>query len=149
MISLLIKIIFTIVLHFAFFVCYPETGKYGDWYLWGSIMIWSFFFMSMWGNLKFLKLLTFPVASFLNTGLYLAMFFLIALTMPQRDGRSVFKKLNSGKFPTRTDIETGKIKYLNGFLAEKPKEKVNKTVEDVKNSIDKAKKAASALGKGE
>lgn len=146
MISLLVKILLTLAAHFALFVCYPETGEYGRWYLWVSIMLWTVLHVSMWTSLKFIKLLTFPVASFVNTGIFLVMVFFVILTMPQRDGKSVYKKLNSGQFPTRADIETGKIMYLNGFMAEKPKEKLDKTMEDVKNSIDKAKKAASELG---
>jgi len=138
-ISFILNIILILGFHLILFICYPETGKYGDYYFWISISIWTTFIMTINSNIKFIKLLSIPAKFFINLAIYTIMIFFISITMPQRDGNSVFDKIKSRKFPTDEDIRIGKIKYLKTILF---KNLNNRSIENIK-------KAVQNIGKGE
>lgn len=133
-ITAILKFIFIIAFHLVSFICYPETGKYGDYYFWISIFIWTTVMLSISSNIKYIKLISFPVKIWINISLYLIMIFFIALTMPQRDGINVLTKIKNKKFPTSQDIETGKIKYMNYLMLKRANIDFERTFKNIKDA---------------
>jgi len=109
-------------LHLAVFLCYPETGPYGNLFLIISALIWSVVLVVMNANLKFIKLLSGAAGLLFNLAFFAVMLAAIAFTMPQRDGVSVLKKLQERRFPDRTSLDTGLIKLGVNYRSEVKKD---------------------------
>lgn len=139
MIRLLLRIILTAAIHFLFFYAYPDTGKYGDAYLWISITLWSCLWILLASRLTAVRKLLFPLNFLINIPIYAAMIFFISLTMPQQDARPVLTKVLKGEFPDEDQLSRGKIKYLNSISLQKGTFKEGAAVKAAKELIKKAK----------
>jgi len=133
--SLIFSLLLIAVLHFVFFVCYPETGPNGNYFLCISMLLWSGFIIFLVGSLKFIKLISGFLRLVFHLAVFSLIFLVIALTMPQRDKTSVFKKLRNKQFPTRESLDTGFIRL--GF---KFNTRVNADIKILDSKINNALK---------
>ncbi|GAB4030592.1 MAG: hypothetical protein Fur0012_06740 [Elusimicrobiota bacterium] len=139
MILLALKILLTVAIHLFLFSAYPDTGKYGDAYLWISITLWSCLWILLASRLTIAKKLLFPLTFLFNVAIYAVMIFFISLTMPQQDARPVLTKVLKGEFPDEDQLSRGKIKYLNSISFEKGNFKEGAAIRATKELIKKAK----------
>lgn len=116
--SLIFRLILTAVVHFVFFVCYPETGPYGNYFLCLSLALWAGFIIVIGGGLKFLKLINRTLGSVLYLIVFLLISLAIAFTMPQKDKTSVFVKLQNKQFPTKKSLAAGFSRFGLKFDAQ-------------------------------
>lgn len=114
MIKITIKIILIIIIHLTIFVLYPDTGKNGHNYLYASIGIWSFLAIYTSINLKLFNV--FPISIITNILFYILMIFVLLITVPQEDKKSILVKIKKGIYPKAEDIQRGKIKFINSFF---------------------------------
>ncbi len=108
--SLIFKILLVALGHYIMFLCYPETGPYGNLYLVISILAWSGFIVIISANLRFIKFISGAAGLLFNLAFFALMLAAIAFTMPQRDRIPVLEKIQKGQFPDRTSLNTGLIK---------------------------------------
>ena len=132
---LILKILLVALLHLAVFLCYPETGPYGNIFLIISTLAWSTVLVVMNANLKFIKLLSGAVGLLLNMAFFALMLAAIAFTMPQHDGVSIREKIRKRQFPDRTSLDTGLIKLGVNYRSE-----VKKNIKGLDLGIQKALK---------
>ena len=132
---LIFKILLVALLHLAVFLCYPETGPYGNLFLIISTLAWSVILVVMNANLKFIKLLSGAAGLLFNLAFFAVMLLAIAFIMPQRDGVSVREKIRKRQFPDRTSLNTGLIKLGVNYRSE-----VKKDIKGLDLGIQKALK---------
>lgn len=109
--KLLFKIAAVALLHAAFFACYPETGPYGNYYLAGSLLVWSVFVAFLNTSTKLVSLLSGAAGLAVNLAAFALMALAVAFTMPQRDGTSVLDKLKKGRYPDRDTVNAGMLRF--------------------------------------
>lgn len=109
--SLMLKVIAVALVHVAFFACYPETGKMGDYYLWISLLVWTVFMLFLNTSTAILRFISGAFGAALNLAAFALMTLAIAATMPQHDRVSVLEKLQKGRYPDRDTINSGMLRF--------------------------------------
>ena len=98
-----------LLIHFIFFVCFPDTGRTGIGYAWVSIAVWTGFMFVASNMLNTIRSLLFTLL--FDIALVGFMGFGISATMPQSDGVSPYKKILRGHYPTQKQIRRGFRKF--------------------------------------
>lgn len=135
MIKIIVGIIFIILIHMIIFVLYPDTGKYGHHFLYGSIALWSFLYTYITLNLKILSTLSIIIKILF----FILIFLSITIITPQEDKKAILSKMMKKEFPDADTINRGKIKYLNGLFTDSIKNTSNMLEKETKKFIDKIK----------
>lgn len=105
--NLIFKLLAVALLHAAFYVSYPATGPYGDYYLAASLLVWAVFILFINTSAKIVRLISGLAGIAVNLAAFALIAMALAATMPQRDRISVLEKLQKGKYPDRNAISTG------------------------------------------
>jgi len=108
---LILKIIAVGLLHAAFFAAYPETGSFGTYYLWISLLLWTVFILFINTSTKLLRLVSGIAGLAVNLAAFALMALAIAATMPQYDKTSVLEKLQKGRYPDRDTFNSGMLRF--------------------------------------
>jgi len=116
MIKTLISILFIIIIQILIFVFFPDNGKYGNYFFYGSIALWSFLFIYLKLNFKLFNI--FPMSLIFNILFFGLMILITTIILPQEDGKTILSKIIKRDFPDSDTINRGKIKYLNGIFTE-------------------------------
>ncbi len=116
MIKTLLGILLIILITITIFILFPDTGKYGNYFLYGYIAIFSFFYLYLTLNLKMFNI--FPLSLILKIIFFIVMIFVILVFTLQEDKKTIFSKIMKGNFPDAETIDRGKIKYINGIFME-------------------------------
>ena len=109
--SLIFKLTAVVLLHLAFFACYPETGRSGNYYLAVSLLLWTVFMLTLNTGAKLVKLISGVAGLAVNLAAFALLALAVAATMPQSDNTSVLKKIQSGRYPDRATITTGLLRF--------------------------------------
>ncbi|OIO02664.1 MAG: hypothetical protein AUJ51_05865 [Elusimicrobia bacterium CG1_02_56_21] len=109
--TLIFKILGIALLHLVFFACYPGTGVYGNYYLAGSLLVWTIFILFINTSTKLLNLVSGTIGLVINLAAFSLMALAIAATMPQSDKTSVLEKIQSGKYPDRDTVNSGMLRF--------------------------------------
>jgi hypothetical protein len=109
--TLILKIFAVGLLHVAFFASYPETGPYGNFFMGGSILVWSVFIIFINTSTKLVRFISGAAGLVLNLAAFALIAAGIALTMPQRDKVSVLEKIQKGKYPDRDTLNSGMLRF--------------------------------------
>lgn len=109
--TLILKIIAVGLLHLAFYASYPETGRFGNYYLWISLLVWAVFIMFINTSSKLVSMVSGGAGFLVNLAAFALMALAIAATMPQYDKTSVLDKLKAGKYPDRDTVNTGMLRF--------------------------------------
>lgn len=138
--SFLFKLMLVALLHFALFVCYPETGPNWSVYLVVSILAWTGFFFGLSANLAFVRLISGALGLLFDLVFFALMLAVLALTMPQLDKVSVLKKVQKKQFPDGNSVSLGLKKFGigSGGPVKKEIEKLDPAIDKV---VDKFKEA--------
>lgn len=113
MVKIVSGIVFIVLFHLTIFILYPDTGRYGDYYLYGLIGGWGFLYLYLITS-RFYRLLTLGIFS--RIVFFITMMIISLLVIPQQDKKTILSKILTLKLPDRHQIERGKIKYLNNLL---------------------------------
>ncbi len=108
---LIVKLIAVALVHMAFFASYPETGPFGTYYLWLSLLLWTVFILFINTSAKLVKLISGAAGTAVNIAAFGLMALAIAATMPQYDKTSVLEKIQKGKYPDRGTINSGMLRF--------------------------------------
>ena len=142
--TLIFRLLFIAAAHFIFFISYPDTGPYGNYFLCASMLAWAGVMTALSGSLKFLALISFGVRIVLNLAVFFLIILSIAAAMPQKDKTSVLKKIRGRQFPTAASVRTGLARF--GIKLEEP---VKAGIKDLGSEINSAvKKTEKRLNKG-
>ncbi len=136
--SLIFKIAGVALLHAAFFTAYPSTGPYGNYYLAGSLLVWSVFVIFLNTSAKLVTFFSGAAGLALNLAAFGLMAAALALTMPQRDGTSVLEKLKKGRYPDRATVNVG-LQRFGVHLDREVKQGVGGFDREVRKAINKLK----------
>lgn len=128
MIKIISGVAFIVLFHFVIFILYPDTGKYGNYYLYGLIGIWIFLYLHIITS-RFYSLLTF--STIIRLLFFIIMIFISLIIIPQEDKKTILNKIINLKLPDHEQIERGKIKYLNNLINSKS----NKIINPIKDEI--------------
>lgn len=109
--TLILKIIAVVLLHLAFYASYPETGRFGNYYLGISLLVWAVFIMFINTGAKLASFISGAAGFVINLAAFGLMALSIAATMPQRDKTSVLEKIKSGIYPDRGTVNTGMLRF--------------------------------------
>lgn len=109
--SLIFKLLAVALLHAAFYVCYPGTGPYGDYYLAASLLVWAVFILFINTSTKIVRLISGLAGIAVNLAAFALIALALAATMPQHDRTSVLEKLQKGKYPDRATINSGLLRF--------------------------------------
>ncbi|MBI5745063.1 MAG: hypothetical protein HY952_11010 [Elusimicrobia bacterium] len=109
--TLILKIFAVGLLHVAFFASYPETGPYGNFFMGGSILVWSVFMIFINTSTKLVRFISGAAGLVLNLAAFALIAAGIAFTMPQRDKVSVLEKIQKGKYPDRDTLNSGMLRF--------------------------------------
>lgn len=134
MIKIILNIAFIAAYHLIIFVLFPDTGKYGHYYLYGFISFWIFIYIYLTTKAFFKN---FPFNFFLKILFFLIMITSSLILTPQEDKKSIMKKIISFNFPDSQQIQRGKIKYLNKLLDVKVKGIINPIKENIIKNTNK------------
>lgn len=141
--KLIFKLAAAALLHLVFFVCYPETGQFGNYYLAISLLLWAVFIMFINTSTKLVTLFSGAAGLVINLAAFGLMALALAATMPQDDKASVLEKIKGGKYPDRGTLESG----LKRFGIDLDREAAA-GMKAVDKELDKAvKKAEERTGK--
>ncbi len=108
---LILKIIAVGLVHVAFYAAYPETGSFGTYYLWISLLLWTVFILFINTSTKLLRLVSGIAGLAVNLAAFALMALAIAATMPQYDKTSVLEKIQKGRYPDRDTINSGMLRF--------------------------------------
>lgn len=108
---LILKIIAVGLVHVAFYAGYPETGAFGTYYLWISLLLWTVFILFINTSTKLLRLVSGLAGLAVNLAAFALMALAIAATMPQYDKTSVLEKIQKGRYPDRDTINAGMLRF--------------------------------------
>ena len=141
--TLIFKLAAVVLVHLALFACYPETGRYGNYYLAVSLVVWAVFIMFINTSTKLVNLFSGLAGLAINLAAFGLMALAIAATMPQADKNSVLAKIQGKNYPDRDTISAG----LERFGIDLPREaKAGKKA--LEKEMDKAvEKAQEKIGK--
>ncbi|HAU90218.1 MAG TPA: hypothetical protein DCW72_08390 [Elusimicrobia bacterium] len=109
--SLIFKLLAVALLHAAFYVSYPGTGPYGDYYLAASLLVWAVFILFINTSTKIVRLISGLAGMAVNLAAFALIALALAATMPQYDKTSVLEKLQKGKYPDRATISSGLLRF--------------------------------------
>jgi hypothetical protein len=137
MIRILSGIFFIVIFHIIIFVLYPDTGKYGNYYFYGFIALWSFLYIYFSLNIRVFNL--FPFSLIIKILFFTIMFLTVTIITPQDDKKTILSKILSKKFPDADTINRGKIKYLNSFFNLNIERNINYLKKEIQNFFEKIK----------
>lgn len=110
-------ILLTVLMQFAIFTGYPDTGPLGLAFIAVSVGVWSAYHVVI-------KCALFSARETTRTGMYIlgvmASLLATAMFLPQRGGISVFDKISLGQYPTKASVYIGLGKLGIDFPAWKP-----------------------------
>jgi len=109
--TLILKLLAVALLHLAFYASYPETGRFGNYYLGISLLVWAVFIMFINTSAKLVSFISGAAGFVINLAAFALMALAIAATMPQHDKTSVLDKLRAGKYPDRDTVNTGMLRF--------------------------------------
>ncbi|MCX7641710.1 MAG: hypothetical protein N2Z20_03655 [Elusimicrobiales bacterium] len=130
MFKIISGILFIVIFHIITFVLFPDTGRYGNYYLYGLIGLWIFLYLYMITS-RFYNFLSFT--PLLKVIFFIIMMFSSFFIIPQEDKQPILYKLIHKKFPNSEQIKRGKIKYLNNII----KFEINRTINPIINELEK------------
>jgi len=131
MIRIFAGIFFIVIFHIIIFVLYPDTGKYGNYYFYAFIALWSFLYIYFSLNIRVFNL--FPFSLIIKTLFFTIMFLTVTIITPQDDKKTILSKILSKKFPDADTINRGKIKYLNSFFNLNIERNINYLKKEIQN----------------
>ncbi|MDD2773824.1 MAG: hypothetical protein PHP45_09045 [Elusimicrobiales bacterium] len=111
------RLLLLLLLHLAFFVCFPDTGPFGLVYGWGSFALWCLVVVLTLVPLEMIGSVFPGVFLLCDLVVLCGAGWLLAATMPQADRIAPYEKIQSGRYPTRADIRKG----LAAFGVDLPK----------------------------
>lgn len=109
--TLMLKVVAVALVHLALFVAYPETGPYGNYYLAVSLLVWSVFIIFVNSSARLVRFVSGAAGFIINLASFGLMTTAIAATMPQRDGTSVLKKVEARRYPDKTTMRAGLLRF--------------------------------------
>ncbi len=109
--KLMLKIVAVALVHLALFVCYPETGPYGNYYLAVSLLVWSVFMIFVNTSSRLVRFLNGAAGFAINLAAFALMTVSVAATMPQRDGTPVLKKMQARRYPDKDTVRSGLLRF--------------------------------------
>jgi cell division protein FtsW (lipid II flippase) len=136
--QLIFKIGLIIAIHLAVFLCYPDTGEFGGYYLAISIVLWTGFMLFINLSVKIIKFISGALGHLVHLALLCLMLVSIALTLPQADRVTVFEKVRDGKYPTKETIQKGlnKLGLAKKNIPAIHLRKINEGLEKVLDKIE-------------
>jgi hypothetical protein len=147
MISTPRRIILLLALHVAFFIFFPNAGRYGLLYGWVSLALWCYVVHALQKPLDFLSGIFPGLFIFCDLIVLAGAFACIAMTMPQSDGMHPVKKLACKHYPSKTDINKGLAQFGLAVPATVENAKIPDIKMPDKADIEKAKKALEDIEK--
>ena len=109
--TLMLKVAAVALVHLVLFAAYPETGPYGNYYLAVSLLVWSVFIIFVNSSVRLVRFVSGAAGFVINLASFGLMTAAIAATMPQRDGTSVLKKIEARRYPDKTTMRAGLLRF--------------------------------------
>ena len=109
--------ILAVLVHFAVFISYSDTGRLGTLFLFISIMAWTAVFI--FGSIPMANMKRTAVF-FLNLFALLVALLSAVLFMPQADSISVFDKIALEHYPAKADVYRGLLRLGIDYTPFKP-----------------------------
>lgn len=134
MLKMILGIMFIVGFHLLIFILFPDTGRYGDYYFYGLISLWSFLYLYLTTVAFFKKL---PFKFIFKIVFFLIMSITSLTIIPQEDKKTILQKIISFNFPDSQQLERGRIKYINKIINIQILNITNQVKEDIKNKVNK------------
>lgn len=136
--ALMFKLLVLAAIHVALFICYPDTGPRGNYFLVLSLIVWSLVIFALSGSIKVLQLLTKGLLLLFYAAVFACIAASTAMVMPQSDKTSVFAKLKKRDFPTVETMRRGLTRF--GVKLDKQVRKEVKAADSrIEDAVDKLK----------
>lgn len=123
------RLLIVLLLHLTFFVCFPDVGRFGVFYGWISVVIWSVVAIFSETTFQVLYKIFKPVRILVDLAFVFLAALIIASTFSQKDGVSPLRKIRRGTHPNKTDFYRGLNK-----LGLKIKQQTSPAVKQIKKS---------------
>lgn len=137
--TLMLKVVAVALVHMALFAAYPETGPYGNYYLAVSLLVWSVFIIFVNTSAKLVRFIRGAAGFIINLAAFGLMTAAVAATMPQRDGTSVFKKVQAHRYPDKDIMRAGMLRFGVTLDATKVKTEMRGIDTKVNHALNKLK----------
>lgn len=101
------RLVIVLLLHLAFYICFPDVGRFGVFYGWISVVIWSVVAIFAETTFQVLHKIFGPLKILVDLAFIFVVAITIASTFPQEDRVSPLRKIKRGTHPNKTDFYRG------------------------------------------